>query len=112
MHARPLDTSTAPLSQPGKKPLWNTYFAKYLYEMKYESIEAHLQSNQEETDTKMVLHALDAISNGANELRIHSLVTGVLVLSIRRCLELCGKASFVNDKDVIKVTSLSASLKH
>ena len=31
----------------------------------------HLQSDQEEADTKMVLHALDATANGAVELYIH-----------------------------------------
>ena len=69
--------------------------------------------HQEETDTKMVLHALDAISNGANEWRIHSLVTGGLVLSIRCCLELCGKASFVNgtgqNHRVIELGSISSA---
>ena len=32
----------------------------------------HLQSDQEEADTKMLLHALDATTNGAMELYIHS----------------------------------------
>ena len=31
----------------------------------------HLQSDQEEADTKMVLHTLDATANGAMELYIH-----------------------------------------
>ena len=32
----------------------------------------HLQNDQEETDTKMLLPALDATTNGATELYIHS----------------------------------------
>lgn len=33
---------------------------------------AHLQSNQEEADTKIILHAVDASLIGATELTIHS----------------------------------------
>ena len=33
---------------------------------------SYLQSNQEEADTKIILHAIDATANGATELRIHS----------------------------------------
>ena len=40
---------------------------------------AHLQSNQEEADTKTILHALDATANGATQLQIHSPDTGVLL---------------------------------
>ena len=36
-----------------------------------------LQSDQEEGDTKMALHALDATANGAMELYIHSPDTDV-----------------------------------
>ena len=35
------------------------------------------KSDQEEADTKMLLHALDATANGAMELYIHSPDTGV-----------------------------------
>ncbi len=56
---------------------------------------AHLQSTQEEADTKIVLHALDAASNGATQLLIYSPDTDVLVLCLRRCPELCVKTSFV-----------------
>ena len=38
---------------------------------------AHLQSIQEEADTKMMLHALDATADGATEIQIHSLDTDV-----------------------------------
>ena len=37
----------------------------------------HLQSDQEEADNKMVLHALDATANSAMELYIHSPDTAV-----------------------------------
>ena len=40
---------------------------------------AHLQTNQEEADTKMMLHALDATANGATQLQIHSPDTDVLL---------------------------------
>lgn len=56
---------------------------------------AHLQSNQEEADTKILLHALDATSDGATEVQIHSPDTDVFVLSLRRYSELCHNTSFV-----------------
>ena len=55
----------------------------------------YLQSDQEEADTKMLLHAMDATTNGATELYIHSPDTDVLVLSLRRYPELCVKTSCV-----------------
>ena len=54
----------------------------------------HLQSDQEEADTKMLLH-VDATTNGATELYTHSPDTDALVLSLRRYPELCVKTSFV-----------------
>ena len=54
----------------------------------------HLQSDQEEADTKMLLHALDATANGAMELYIHSPDTDVSC-SLRRYPALCVKTSFV-----------------
>ena len=53
------------------------------------------QSNQEEADTKMILHALDATANGATTLDIHSPDTDVFVLSLRRYPELCQNTYFV-----------------
>jgi len=44
----------------------------------------HLQSGQEEADTKMLLHALDATDNGVTELFIYPPDADVLVLSPRR----------------------------
>ena len=58
----------------------------------------HLQSNQVEADTKIILHALDATTDGVTELRIHSPDTDVLVLAIRRYPELCVNTSFVTGR--------------
>ena len=44
---------------------------------------AHLQSSQEEADTKILLHALDATAAGATEIRIHSPDTDVFILALR-----------------------------
>ena len=55
----------------------------------------HLQSNHEEADTKLILHAIDATTHGATELNIHSPDTDVLALAIRRYPELCKNTSFV-----------------
>ena len=48
----------------------------------------HLQNDQEEADTKMLLYAMDATANGATELYIHSPGKDVLVLSSMRSPEL------------------------
>ncbi|KAK3731808.1 hypothetical protein QZH41_007634 [Actinostola sp. cb2023] len=56
---------------------------------------SHLQSDQEEADTKMLLHALDATTSGATTIRIHSPDTDVLVLVLRRYPDLCDDTSFV-----------------
>ena len=58
----------------------------------------HLQSNQEEADTKMILHAVDATSDGVTEIKIHSPDTDVLVLDLRRYPMLCVDASFVTGR--------------
>ena len=49
----------------------------------------HLRSSQEEADTKIILHAVDAASLGATEITIHSPDTDVLVLALRRYPQLC-----------------------
>ncbi|KAL9951847.1 hypothetical protein ACROYT_G044582, partial [Oculina patagonica] len=59
---------------------------------------AHLQSDHEEADTKMILHALDATDDGATHLSIHSPDTDVLVIAIRRYSELCPNTSFVTGR--------------
>ena len=56
---------------------------------------SYLESNQEEADTKILLHAIDATANGVTELRIHSPDTYVFVLSVRRYPHLCKNTSFV-----------------
>ena len=50
---------------------------------------SYLRSDQEEADTKIVLHALDATANGATETRIHSSDTDVFILALRRYPDLC-----------------------
>ena len=54
-----------------------------------------LSSSQEEADTKLILHSIDASVNGATSLDIHSPDTDVLVLAIRRYPSLCPNTSFV-----------------
>ena len=49
----------------------------------------HLKSDQEEADTKMLLHALDATANGAMELYIHSPDTDVGCASKALSRSLC-----------------------
>ena len=44
----------------------------------------HLQSSQEEADTKILLHAVDATSDGATEIQLHSPDTNIFVLALRR----------------------------
>ena len=43
----------------------------------------HLRSLQEEADTRMILHSIDAVRRGATELYIHSPDTDMLILTIR-----------------------------
>ena len=56
---------------------------------------SYLVSNQEEADTKLLLHALDATASGATSIRIHSPDTDVFVLALRRYPELCEDTAFV-----------------
>ena len=58
----------------------------------------HLQSDHEEADTKIILHAVDATADGATDLTIHSPDTDVLVLAIRRSSEMCLNTSFVTGR--------------
>ena len=58
----------------------------------------YLKSDQEEADTKIVLHALDATANRATEKRIHSSDTDVFILALRRYLDLCQNTVFVTGK--------------
>jgi len=58
----------------------------------------NLQSNQEEADTKIILHAADATLDGAMEIQVHSPDTDVFILALRRFPELCANVSFVTGK--------------
>ena len=55
----------------------------------------HLRSNQEEADTKIILHAVDAASRGATEITVHSLDNDVFVLSLKKYPQVCSDAQFV-----------------
>ena len=59
---------------------------------------SYLKSDQEESDTKIVLHALDATANGATEIRIHSPDTDVFILFLRRYPDLCQNTVCVTGK--------------
>ena len=54
----------------------------------------YLNSDQEEADTKMILHAIDATKYGATKICICSPDTDVLVLLLRRYPELCEDSVF------------------
>ena len=43
----------------------------------------------------MILHVLDAATDGATEINIHSPDTDVLVLALRRYPELCNDVNFI-----------------
>jgi hypothetical protein len=58
----------------------------------------YLKSNQEEADTKIILHALDATTNGATEIKIHSPDTDVFILALRRFPRLCQNTVFATGK--------------
>lgn len=56
----------------------------------------NLQGNQEEADTKIILHAADATSDGAMD--VHSSDNDTFVLALRRYPELCAYVFFVTAK--------------
>lgn len=58
----------------------------------------HLASPQEEADTKMILHAVDATSRGATQISIFSPDTDVFVLALRRYPQLCTRSLFVTGR--------------
>ena len=59
---------------------------------------SYLKSDQEEADTKIVLHALDTTTNGATEIRIHSPDIAVFILSLRRYPDLSQNTVIVTGK--------------
>lgn len=54
----------------------------------------YLASNQEEADTKLILHAVDATTSGATSINIISPDTDVFILSLRRFPDLCENTTF------------------
>ena len=58
----------------------------------------HLDSNQEEADTRLLLHAVDATASGATTIEIVSPDTDVFALSSRRYSDLCPESLFVTGK--------------
>ena len=74
----------------------------------------HLRSTQEEADTKIILHALDASAQGATQLSIYSPDTDVLVLALRRYPDLCSNSCFVtgtgSSRRVINLKSIADAL--
>ena len=60
---------------------------------------AYLESSQEEEDTKLLLHAIDATTSGATSIDIISPDTDVFVLALRRFPELCQNTSFVAGRE-------------
>ena len=59
---------------------------------------AYLESSQEEADTKLLLHAIDATTSGATSIDVISPDTDVFVLALRRFPELCQNTSFVTGR--------------
>ena len=55
-------------------------------------------SNQEEADTKLLLHAVDATVSGATRIDIVSPDTDVFVLALRRHADLCEDKRFVTGR--------------
>ena len=56
---------------------------------------SHLHSEQEEADTKIILHAIDATTSNATTIHIRSPDTDVLVLALRRYPHFCDDTAFV-----------------
>ena len=59
---------------------------------------AYLDSDQEGADTKILLHAVDATSSGATNIKIFSPDTDVFELALGLCPALCADTSFVTGK--------------
>ena len=71
----------------------------------------YLRSTQEEADTKMILHALNAKERGAAKLFIFAQDTDVLILLIRRYPKLPLESFFVpNSKNIISIADIFVSL--
>ena len=74
----------------------------------------HLHSSQEEADTRIILHSLDAVRRGATQLYIESPDTDVFVLAIRRYHQLCKDTYFItgvgNKKRIISLEPVVQAL--
>ena len=68
----------------------------------------HLRSTQEEADTKIILHALNASAQGTTQLSIYSPDTDVLVLALRRYPDLCSNYCFVTGSSSRRVINLKS----
>lgn len=78
----------------GERPSWNV---------------KHSRSTQEEADTKIILHALDASTQGATQLSIYFPDPDVLVLTLRRYADLCSYSCFVPGTGISRrVTNLKS----
>ena len=60
---------------------------------------AYLDSDQEEADTKILPHGVDATASGAKSIKIFSPDIEVFVLALRRYPELCANTSFVTGRE-------------
>ena len=58
----------------------------------------YLHSNQEEADTNVLLHAVDATSDGTVEIQVHLPDADVFVHALKRYSELCANVSFLTGK--------------
>ena len=65
-----------------------------------------LGSNQEEADTKLILHAVYASKSGATNVDIFASDTDVLVLAVRRYPDLCEATRFITRRKVINLKHL------
>ena len=73
-----------------------TYVVTSKHECKSNKLSVeHLTRTQEEADTRMVLHAIDATERGATSLSIQSPDTDVLVLALWKFTSLCDQTSVV-----------------
>ena len=71
----------------------------------------HLRSAQEEADTKLILHAIDAKERGATRLFIFAQDTDVLVLAVRRFDRLPQESFFVpHPHEQISVRDIASAL--
>ena len=70
-----------------------------------------LSSTQEEADTKLILHALDAAKRGATKLSIFAQDTDVLVLAVRRYPELPSESFFMpGNRDPVSLRHIYTAL--